>query len=103
MTVWTVLITNTAYLPGLLTLEYSLRRSGTQYPLVALYTDTLPAHGLAALTARGIPFERVDHLQPPEDKRPDYSADPRFIDCWTKLTPFGLDHYSRVVQLDADM
>lgn len=33
----------------------------------------------------------------------DYSNDPRFYDCWTKLTPFSLTEYARVVQLDSDM
>ncbi|KMU92171.1 hypothetical protein CIHG_10032 [Coccidioides immitis H538.4] len=43
--VWTTLITNTDYLPGLLTLEYSLKRVGSKYPLIALYTDSFPAEG----------------------------------------------------------
>ncbi|KAJ5404050.1 glycosyl transferase family protein [Penicillium cosmopolitanum] len=38
--VWTTLITNTAYLSGLLTLDYSLKRAGSKYPLVVLYTDS---------------------------------------------------------------
>jgi alpha-N-acetylglucosamine transferase len=33
----------------------------------------------------------------------DYSNDPRFYDCWSKLTPFSLVEYDRVVQLDSDM
>jgi len=40
--VWTTLITNTKYLSGLLTLDYSLKKTGSSYPLVALYTDTFP-------------------------------------------------------------
>jgi alpha-N-acetylglucosamine transferase len=82
--VWTTLITNTNYLSGLLTLDYSLKAAGSKYPLVALYTDTFPAEGHAALKAR-------------------YSNDPRFYDCWSKLTPFGLVEYERVIQLDSDM
>ena len=31
------------------------------------------------------------------------SNDPRFYDCWSKLTPFSLEEYDRVVQLDSDM
>lgn len=27
----------------------------------------------------------------------------RFYDCWSKLTPFSLVEYERVVQLDSDM
>ena len=99
--VWTTLITNTAYLPGLLTLDHSLKRSGSKYPLVALYTDTFPAEGHAALDARGIPKQRIEYLLPTAGK--DYSNDPRFYDCWSKLMPFSLTQYDRIVQLDSDM
>ena len=88
LTVWTTLITNTDYLSGLLTLDYSLKKHGSKYPLVALYTDTFPEEGHAALAARGIPKQRTEYLLPKEGK--DYSADPRFYDCWSKLTPFSL-------------
>ncbi|OLN86368.1 Galactinol synthase 1 [Colletotrichum chlorophyti] len=99
--VWTTLITNLDYLSGLLTLHYSLVKSGSAYPLVALYTDTFPQEGLAALSRRGIPAQRIDYLLPTEGR--DYSNDPRFYDCWSKLTPFSLTQYTRVVQLDSDM
>ncbi|KAI5369751.1 Putative glycosyl transferase, family 8, nucleotide-diphospho-sugar transferase [Septoria linicola] len=99
--VWTTLITNTAYLSGLLTLDASLKLVGSKYPLVALYTDTFPAEGHAALDARRIPKKRVKYLLPTTSK--DYSNDPRFYDCWSKLTPFSLVEYERVVQLDSDM
>lgn len=100
--VWTSLITNTEYLSGLLTLDYSLKKHKSAYPLVALYTDTFPAEGLAALDARGIPHQKIKYLLPTKSTR-DYSNDPRFYDCWSKLTPFGLTQYDRVVQLDSDM
>lgn len=99
--VWTTLITNTAYLSGLLTLDHSLKAAGSKYPLVALYTDAFPAEGHAALEARGIPSKRIPYLLPSVPK--DYSNDPRFYDCWSKLTPFSLVEYERVVQLDSDM
>ncbi|KAK8115126.1 uncharacterized protein PG998_000321 [Apiospora kogelbergensis] len=99
--VWTTLITNNAYLSGLLTLDFSLKQHKSKYPLVALYTDSFPASGLAALAARGIPAQRIEYLLPTQGK--DYSNDPRFYDCWSKLTPFSLDQYARVVQLDSDM
>ncbi|RDA94281.1 hypothetical protein CP533_0572 [Ophiocordyceps camponoti-saundersi (nom. inval.)] len=100
--VWTTLITNLDYLPGLLTLSHSLRhRAHSSYPLIALYTDSFPASGLAALSARGIPYQRIPYLLPTKSR--DYSADPRFYDCWSKLAPFSLTEFDRVVQLDADM
>ncbi|GJN78375.1 hypothetical protein PLIIFM63780_001869 [Purpureocillium lilacinum] len=99
--VWTTLITNLDYLPGLLTLAHSLRAVRSAYPLLALYTDSFPEAGLAALAARGIPAQRIPYLLPASSK--DYSNDPRFYDCWSKLTPFSLVEYARVVQLDSDM
>lgn len=99
--VWTTVITNTAYLPGLLTLDYSLRRVGSKYPLVVLYTGSFPAEGHAALDARGIKKRHVPYLLPSVPK--DFTNDVRFYDCWSKLTPFSLTEYERVVQLDSDM
>lgn len=98
---WTTLITNLDYLSGLLTLEYSLRRVSSAYPLVALYTDTFPSSGLEALRARGIAAQKIPYLLPMKGK--DYSNDPRFYDCWSKLVPFSLTEYDRIVQLDSDM
>lgn len=99
--VWTTLITNTAYLSGLLTLDASLKQVHSAYPLIALYTDSFPAEGHAALDLRGIPKKRIPYLLPKTPK--DFSNDPRFYDCWSKLTPFSLVEYDRVVQLDSDM
>lgn len=95
------MITNTDYLSGLLTLDFSLKKVRSAYPLVALYTDTFPASGHAALAARGIPSQRIEYLLPSTPK--DFSNDPRFYDCWSKLVPFSLTQYERVVQLDSDM
>ena len=99
--VWTTLITNTKYLSGLLTLEYSLRKQGSKYPLVALYTETFPAEGHAALRRRGIIAKEIPYLLPSIPK--EYASDPRFYDCWSKLAPYSLTEYDRVVQLDSDM
>ncbi|KAL2816962.1 glycosyl transferase family protein [Aspergillus granulosus] len=99
--VWTTLITNTDYLSGLLTLEFSLRKSKSKYPLLVLYTDSFPPEGHAALDARGILKRRVPYLLPTVSK--DFVNDVRFYDCWSKLTPFSLVQYERVVQLDSDM
>lgn len=98
---WTTLITNTKYLSGLLTLNYSLKKYGSKYPLVALYTDTFPEDGHHALEIRNIAKKRVKYLLPSTAK--EFSNDPRFYDCWSKLTPFSLVEYERVVQLDSDM
>jgi hypothetical protein len=37
--VWACLLTNEGYLRGVLTLHYSLVKSGTKYPFYVIYTD----------------------------------------------------------------
>jgi len=69
--------------------------------LIALYTDGFPTEGHKALDIRGIAKQRVEYLIPSKGK--EYNNDPRFYDCWSKLTPFSLTEYDRVVQLDSDM
>lgn len=99
--VWTTLITNTKYLSGLLTLNHSLEKVGSKYKLVALYTDTFEEEGHRALDSRNIPKIKIEYLLPVKEK--DYSNDPRFYDCWSKLQPFSLYQFEKVVQLDSDM
>ena len=84
-----------------MTLDYSLKKHGSKYPLVALYTDTFPDEGHHALDIRKIPKKHVKYLLPSTNKV--FTDDPRFYDCWSKLTPFSLVEYKRVVQLDSDM
>ncbi|KAG8428751.1 hypothetical protein J3459_002439 [Metarhizium acridum] len=53
---WVTLITNESYLPGLLTLNHSLRTVKSAYPLVALYTPPpSPPHVWLPFSRRGIP------------------------------------------------
>ncbi|KAL4952355.1 nucleotide-diphospho-sugar transferase [Aspergillus filifer] len=99
--VWTTLITNKSYLPGLLTLSHSLSAVNSAYPLLVLYTDSFPIEGHAVLDLRRIPKKRIPYLLPSIPK--DFSKDVRFYDCWSKLAPFGLTEFERVVQLDCDM
>lgn len=99
--VWTTLVTNTKYLEGVLTLHFALRKVGSKYPLVVLYTDNFPPEGHAELDRRGIYKKHIAYLLPTEHK--DYSSDPRFYDCWSKLQPFSLTEFERVGQLDSDM
>lgn len=85
---------------GLLTLHYSLKKVGSKYPLLALYTDSFPAEGHKALDDRGIAKRHVPYLIAAGKV---FSDDTRFYDCWSKLTPFSLTEYDRIVQLDSDM
>ncbi|CAI4215278.1 unnamed protein product [Parascedosporium putredinis] len=99
--VWATLITRESYLSGLLTLDYSLRKSHSAYPLVAFYTDTVPGWCLNAIQARNIITRRVEHIRPSSER--EHDEDPRFADTWTKLAVFSLTEYKRIVLLDSDM
>ncbi|KAK4201429.1 family 8 putative glycosyltransferase [Triangularia verruculosa] len=102
--VYTTLITSLSYLPGLLALHYSLiHRAKSRYPLLVLYTDAFPPSGVEVLRRRGIPYQLITPLSPSTSTPPSYSHDPRFRECFTKLFPFSLVQYRRVIQLDSDM
>jgi hypothetical protein len=81
---YVTLLTNTAYLPGALVLDYGLRAAGSKYPLVVMVTPSLPDAARAVLHKRGILMRKVDSLHPPE-KHVLSAHDARFTDTWTKL------------------
>ncbi|KAH3661816.1 hypothetical protein OGAPHI_005994 [Ogataea philodendri] len=99
--VWSTLITNTKYLEGLLTLNFSLKKAGSKYPLVALYTKQLDPNSVKAICKRGISVIQIDPLIPTKSKQ--FGHDSRFYDTWSKLQPFKLVQFERVIQLDSDM
>lgn len=99
--VWMTLLTNEKYLTGALTLEYSLRKFGSKYPMVVFHPDTLEQSALDALKKRKIQTKLVKLLLPTTHK--DYGTDDRFYDCWSKLLPHGMIEYERIVEFDSDM
>lgn len=82
---YVTLLTKDSYLPGALTLNYSLKSVQSQYPLVVLVTSTLPQHTKAALNRCGIPFREIQPLQPEDRQYVPAEYDERFADTWTKL------------------
>ncbi|KLO92089.1 galactinol synthase [Fusarium fujikuroi] len=99
--VWATLVTNDDYLKGVLTLNYRLRCVKSKYPLLVLYTSTLSQASVESLKRRGVAALQVPRLAPTTAK--EYTDDPRFNECWTKLIAFSLTDYSRIVLLDSDM
>lgn len=100
--VWATLITGANYLPGVLTLNYSLVRARSKYPLVALYTDKLDRKSLEALHKDKIATLKIEALEPCIGEL-HLQIDSRFIDTWTKLYVFKLYQFKRIVHLDSDM
>lgn len=99
--VWATLITSSNYLPGVLTLNYSLKKCKSQYPLIALYTDKLDEASLQRLHEDNIPTLEIESLLPAAT--PNLLLDKRFMDTWSKLSFFRLTQFQRIVQLDSDM
>ena len=102
---WVTLLTRPSYLPGVITLAYSLRTHSTAYPLVVLITPSLPESCVRALEleAHHNPLLTVHPVEPLLPTGPVTLIAARFEDTWTKLRAFELTSYEACVFLDADL
>lgn len=101
---WVTLLTRESYLPGAVLLAHSLHKQNSKYPLIILYTPTLPKSMLPAL-ARECKLTNAS-LRPTSMLQPRGETTliaERFKDTWTKLRVFELVTYERICFLDADM
>lgn len=103
------LITRSSYLAGVIILAHTLKKYNCAYPLIVLYTDTLPADSVHALELEApktnLILRRVSVLLPRKNIHVHLIAE-RFADTWTKLRVFELhevDNYDTICYLDADM
>jgi len=103
---YTTLITRTSYLAGVIILAHTLRKHGSQHPLVVFYTDKLAPSSIRALELEthntNLILRKTEALLPNSDKPIKLIAE-RFADTWTKLRVFSLLEYDQVCYLDADM
>lgn len=102
---WVTLLTRPSYLPGVITLVYSLQKHSSVYPLVVLITPSLPdscVHALE-LEARHNPLLIFHQVEPLLPAGPVTLIAARFEDTWTKLRAFELTTYDTCVFLDADI
>lgn len=103
---WITLLTRSSYLPGVITLAYSLSTHKTLYPLIVLVTPSLPESSLRALELESHhnSFLKIHPIEPllPRN-RSTSSVASRFEDTWTKLRAFELLSYDTCVFLDADL
>lgn len=102
---WVTLLTRASYLPGVITLAYTLRKHASAYPLVVLITPSLPERSLRALEleSQHNPLVVVHPVEPLLPSGPVTLIAARFEDTWTKLRAFELTTYDRCVFLDADI
>ncbi|QIW98437.1 hypothetical protein AMS68_003955 [Peltaster fructicola] len=103
---YTTLITRANYLAGVIVLAYTLKKHGSQYPLIVLYPPSLKAEAVRALELEAPKVNLILHqcemLLPPENVKTWLIAE-RFTDTWTKLRVFEIFGYDTVCYLDADM
>lgn len=104
---WVTLLTQPSYLPGVITLAYSLFTHATAYPLLVLVTPSLPQSCLRALELESshnplLVVHPIEFLTLPQDRETTLIAE-RFQDTWTKLRAFELTSYETCVFLDADI
>lgn len=102
---WVTLLTRSSYLPGVITLAYTLREHSTAYPLIVLTTPSLPQSALHALELEAkfndrVIVQQIEPLLPPGSVT---LIAARFEDTWTKLRAFELTDYETCVFLDADI
>ncbi|KAG4424853.1 hypothetical protein IFR04_002013 [Cadophora malorum] len=101
---WVTLLTRTNYIAGAVLLAHSLQKHKSKYPLIILYTPSLPKECLPALrheVSLSNAILRPTEALIPKEQRNLIAA--RFEDTWTKLRTFELFEYERLVFLDADM
>lgn len=103
------LITRSSYLAGVVVLAHTLKESGSAYPLIVLYTDSLPQSSLQVLQTESsksnLILRPVSALLPRKNVHVHLIAE-RFADTWTKLRVFQLHElkaWDKLCYLDADM
>ena len=102
---WVTLLTRSSYLPGVITLAYTLHKHATVYPLIVLITPSLPEASIRALEldSKRNPLLVVHPVEPLLPSGPVTLIAARFEDTWTKLRAFELTTYDTCVFLDADI
>lgn len=102
------LLTRASYLAGVVVLAHTLKKQGSQCPLIVLYTPTLTQPALRALQLEAresnLILKPCELLVPSEQHQLNVAVE-RFNDTWTKLRVFeSFDYgYDTICYLDADM
>ncbi|KAJ8660065.1 hypothetical protein O0I10_004293 [Lichtheimia ornata] len=98
---WMMILTTTnKYIHGVITVAQSLRRLGSQYPLVVLHTPAVSEAALRLLSSYGCQLKPIQPIHPPGTTNYQF---PRFAETWTKMIAWDQEEYERVVLMDADM
>ncbi|KAF4635906.1 hypothetical protein G7Y89_g2181 [Cudoniella acicularis] len=91
---WVTLLTQESYLLGVVLLAYSLHKQNSRYPLIILYTPSLPSSTALALSREAAltnAFLIPTKMLQPKEQRETLIAE-RSKDTWTKLH-VGIEEY----------
>lgn len=104
---WVTLLSDSSYFAGVNALFNSLVQSDTEYPLIVMVTQGVPAETRVKIVQLGeeCQMRSVEPLPLPRGtgNKPKYAC-AHFADCWTKLRMWEWDdEFERLVYLDADM
>ena len=102
MNAWATLLTQDAYLVGVIALQRSLQQQQSQWPLVVMVTPVIGETQREQLRAEGCRVVEITPLYP-ESGLSQHYASAQFGEVWSKLRVWGLTDYQRIVFLDADM
>lgn len=82
---YVTLITKSSYLTGVVILAYTLHKSKTPYPLIVLYTETLPKSSITVLEREAkrlnLIVQKTEALLPRDNENINLIAE-RFADTW---------------------
>eukprot|EP00960_Hanusia_phi_P020257 598278-Hanusia_phi.AAC.4 len=100
---YVTLLTRDPYLPGVVALLHSLRKTKAKYPVLCVVGADVSKEARAEIELFGGIVREFDKFLPfPEGTSNNY-ANPLWIDCWMKLHLWELTEYRKMVYLDADM
>lgn len=106
---YVTILSNNAYINGLVVLYYSLKQTNPKYPLYAIVTPNISQENRNILTKLGVGIIDKQQLQPPKMRSKDKIE---YIESFTqegwhaalvKLEIFNLLQFDKVVYLDSDM
>ena len=101
MKAFVTLLSTANYLPGVLALNESLRRTGTRYPLLVVLSCDTPQNVETTLVSRNIKVFRLKgSLKIPDIHR---TSNGHWGNTFDKIQLFGLTDYEKLVYVDSDM
>jgi glycogenin len=101
MKAYATLLCSETYLPGVLALNQSLRRSGTAYPLVVAVSADFPVAAEAPLRQSGALVRRVSESSAISKEM--IEGNGHWGPTFNKIHLFGLVEFSKLVYVDSDM